>query len=416
MKKYDEYNYAKMDPEVVRNLYGEYMKEKILSQYKFPEEKSTDGFYHIWVKDPGTKSGRRQIKASTIEILKNKVYSFEKKKEEIGRKTFKECYELQKSQRKRRVKNESKKYSLANTERKSDCDYRRFFEGSDFEEMYIDEITNKDIEKFYEDILLKFDLKMKASAGLKVVLSKTFKYALSEDYIDINPYDKCNFDKFSDMIIEDTPIAKRVHTGTETEMILKAARAKQITDPKYTPAYALELQMLMGARRGEIPPLTWNDILDDRIWIHREQLNTYRQSGFAENGFVIVEHTKTGVERYFPITSGIRELLKRLDYIHKKYYSNSNFLFPADTKLGCITNNVVYQFYKRTCNQLDIKNTPGVTKGTHSFRRNAITNMVNKSGGNFVLASRLYGNSPRTAERNYYTGIDISEAKKYLEV
>ena len=89
MKKYDECNYAKMDPEVVRNLYGEYMKEKILSQYKFPEEKSTDGFYHIWVKDSGAKSGRRQIKASTIEILKNKVYSFEKKKEEIGRKTFK---------------------------------------------------------------------------------------------------------------------------------------------------------------------------------------------------------------------------------------------------------------------------------------------------------------------------------------
>ncbi len=46
-------------------------------------------------------------------------------------------------------------------------------------------------------------------------------------------------------------------------------------------------------------------------------------------------------------------------------------------------------------------------KGTHSFRRNAITDVVNASGGNIILASKLFGNSPEVAKKNYFTGIDM---------
>ena len=53
-------------------------------------------------------------------------------------------------------------------------------------------------------------------------------------------------------------------------------------------------------------------------------------------------------------------------------------------------------------------------KGTHSFRRNAITDVVNSTGGNVVLASKLFGNSPEVACKNYYTGIDLNEALEAL--
>ncbi len=54
-------------------------------------------------------------------------------------------------------------------------------------------------------------------------------------------------------------------------------------------------------------------------------------------------------------------------------------------------------------------------KGTHSFRRNAITKVVNNTGGNVVLASQLFGNSPDVALKHYFTKADAEQARKALE-
>ena len=54
-------------------------------------------------------------------------------------------------------------------------------------------------------------------------------------------------------------------------------------------------------------------------------------------------------------------------------------------------------------------------KGTHSFRRNAITKVVNNTGGNVILASQLFGNSPDVALKHYFTKADEEKARKALE-
>ena len=97
-----------------------------------------------------------------------------------------------------------------------------------------------------------------------------------------------------------------------------------------------------------------------------------------------------------------------------KYYPDSEFLFPADTENGTIINNMVYQFYSRTCKKLGIKICREETKGPHSFRRNAVTDVVNASGGDTTLAAGLFGHSPAVAKRNYYTGIDEEKALEVL--
>ena len=92
--------------------------------------------------------------------------------------------------------------------------------------------------------------------------------------------------------------------------------------------------------------------------------------------------------------------------VHEKYYSDNQYLFPADNENGIITNNTVYNFYRRMCKKLGIEISREVIKGTHSFRRNAITDVVNAAGGNIIMASQLFGNSPEVAKRNYYAGAD----------
>ena len=111
---------------------------------------------------------------------------------------------------------------------------------------------------------------------------------------------------------------------------------------------------------------------------------------------MIVYHTKTYKDREFPITSDISDFIDRLKAACDRFYPASPYLFPDDSKKnGVISNKVVYRLYERMCKKLDIE--------------------CNASGGNIYLASVLYGNSPQSASRHYYTGIDLSEAKALLE-
>lgn len=67
------------------------------------------------------------------------------------------------------------------------------------------------------------------------------------------------------------------------------------------------------------------------------------------------------------------------------------------------------------CKKLNIVQVEGVIKGTHSFRRNNITDVVNATNGNVIMASTLFGNTPDVAEKNYYTGANLAVAKQALE-
>ena len=111
----------------------------------------------------------------------------------------------------------------------------------------------------------------------------------------------------------------------------------------------------------------------------------------------------------------VNKYLDRLLNMLDKYYPGSEYLFPdKNTDLGVINNNTVYHLYSRVCKKLGIVISRTEIKGTHSFRRNAITDVVNSTGGNVVLASKLFGNSPEVACKNYYTGIDLNEALEAL--
>ena len=64
--------------EDVRKLYKQMEKERLLSRYNLPSKPSSDGYYHVYLADPGKKSGRRQIKARSLDNLKEKIYEYER--------------------------------------------------------------------------------------------------------------------------------------------------------------------------------------------------------------------------------------------------------------------------------------------------------------------------------------------------
>ena len=57
----NEINHGNLSCEDARKMYELIQKEEIIKSYTFPSRPSSDGHYHIYVKDSSTKSGRRQL-------------------------------------------------------------------------------------------------------------------------------------------------------------------------------------------------------------------------------------------------------------------------------------------------------------------------------------------------------------------
>ena len=282
-----------IDLKEAREWYLEMERNKILERYTFPTEPSSDGRYHIWLPDDTNKSGRRNVAARTLAELKDKVYAYEKGINGSTLKTFKDVFELVQEEKLRYCKDPEKRLSIENTIIRNRSEYARFFEGTDFASRFVADISKKDIEAITLATLNKYDLKKKGFASFRSILKSVFKLAFEEHWIEDQVYDRVNFDKFKDMIVRDTPVEERLHSDDDMVRILEFIHQKQSKKPNYLPAYALELQILMGLRRGEIPPLMWDDIKNGYIEISKEQITNKKTTEHPKETFTIVHHTKT---------------------------------------------------------------------------------------------------------------------------
>ena len=147
------------------------------------------------------------------------------------------------------------------------------------------------------------------------------------------------------------------------------------------------------------------------IYLRRAQY-TVRKTDAKPQHLFIVPRTKNKKPRSFPRTNDVNDFLERLSDVHNQYNLNSEYLFPANTSLGVITNDSLYEFYRRTIKKLGLKKS-GMIMGTHSFRRNIITDIVNATG-NTELAALLCGNSERVVRNYYYIGYDAETALNAL--
>ncbi len=387
-------SYANMSFEDMRKCY---CMAKMLEEYTFPTKPSSDGYYHIYIKDKTKAAGRRAIKAKTIEELKAKVYN-------QANKSFREVYELSEKERLTFVKNDEKLYSVRNTQVISSQIYNRFFKGSILEKKPVSEISKSDIEEFCKEQLTKHDVTKKAFLAMRGIIKQTLKYAFEQYYISDNVYERVNYRKFEDMLMSPTPIEDRAHTDEEMDAILQELRNMHKAKPTYIAAWALELQILMGLRRGEVAPLQRSDIYDNYILINKEQITLKKGPSVPKDTDVVVHHTKTYKDRKFPITRDVEEFLAA----YLPIIGDSKHLFPAENENGIISNRASYKLYSRICKRLGIELSRDCIKGTHSFRRNQITKVANATG-DLVLTSQMFGNSPNVIMTNYYVGYDLKK-------
>ena len=279
----------------VRILYAMKEKEELLSKYTFPTHAGGDGYYRIYVKDTTKKSGRKQLFAKTLDELQDKVYQYEKGVLGNGRKTFADVFNFVEQDKRKYIKDSVKLLSVENTILRDHSEYKRFFEDTEFSQMYIDTITRKDIEDIIFFNLSRYELRKKGFSSLKSILRGVFRKAFTEGWILENEFERVDMKKYDSMIVADVPINQRCHSNATVNQILAYLHEYQKKKPFYLPAYALELQIIMGLRRGEVPPLEWDDVSDSFIQINKEQI-TVKKTKTVKEHFVIVPHTKTRSE------------------------------------------------------------------------------------------------------------------------
>lgn len=407
-----------------RMLYKEAKRNAIIDNFNLPDKPNSRGLFVINVNNG---SNRKQLTSKTLDGLKDKIVAFVEQSSPMSSDvTVKDIFEKVCENKLKYVKDKERLLSVKETVRRDRQQYNRFIKDTFIENICVADITKSDIEMLTEFNLKRYDLKEKAFSSYKGLLRSIFHLAYEEYVIVDNVFERVNFKKFVLMLSKETDIEERVHNEAEVISILDYLHTLQNTPREFVvssekyhkkyvsihtilSAFALELQMMCGLRRGEVAPLMWSDCNDNWLEINK-MLQVQRNGTYT---YRIVEHTKNHKKRKFPMTSELSTILKRLTEFHKEFQLNSPYLFPDERE--CINLTAVYTVYKRACRELNIKLCKDYTKGTHSFRRNAITDFANKSNGNILLASEIYGNSPICATRNYYVGADIDKARMILE-
>lgn len=392
------------------------VREKILGSYNFTFPNGpckSDGCYHLHLHNADGKTISRTVKAKTIEELKDKIYKYHKDMLPSSL-TFAEMFQQAQQDVFRYVKQDSDAYhSKLNSSNRRQQLFDRFIAGTSWEKKKITTFTVQDIDDLILYNLQRYDLRTRALSSLKSIIRMTFDYAVSHGCIRHNPYPDLDSRRYRDLLVPDAPVRERGYTEDELNRILNYLHQKEESDPKCTTSWALELVVICALRRGEVPPLRLEDIQWGRqpgLYLHRTLLEVKNTDSDNKIGYYPVEHTKTHRDRLYPMSDQLKEFLDRYLPIRNAHYPTSPFLFPArrwDNKNhrweegGMITDQTIPSFYSRMCTQLGIKRDSSCIRGTHAFRRNAITDTMVASGGNIDLTAQIFGNSPETIRKAY---------------
>lgn len=384
-----------VDPVVARKLYGEAMREAMLTDYRFPTKPSSDGYYHIQIPDETKNTGRRQVKAKTLDELKDKVL-------QSTRKTFRDVFYEMLDEKKLYLKGD-RIYSVENSIAVYEKFYNRCF--TKFGSRIIETITDIDIEEFVGKTLIDFDLRQAAYGTLKCILNQTLHFGFRHGYIFENPCLKVDFSsrKFTSMLTDDVDIGVRLYDSSEMNRILSYIRRNESDEKLGIGFYALEFQILTGMRKGEVCPLTWEDIKEEDgvsyILVHKETIRVFDHG--SEPMYQNVSHTKTYKNRKVPIWDELNEFLVRL----KDQGFSDKWLFPGRGPDGCLKPDCLYARHRKVCKEVKVEVDNGRRRGTHAYRRNFAKRIDDPR-----LATKILGNTEKVLSRHYYDGYDLSAA------
>lgn len=285
-----------------------------------------------------------------------------------------------------------------------DSDYRRFFKGTDFENIPIDQITENTIRRFILERIKDMQLCRSACKKMFSYIRNTVKYARVEKIIIENPAEFLELKEFSKHCFDkEKPDNEQFYNDTELSLILKGLEELYGDHPLFMPRYAIEMALLTGMRVSEIASLRWDDIHDGYILIHTSIKHNRMKNEFH------VGDTKTRKSRQFPLCDEIIQLLRRIYRVQEQYGVLCEYIF-TDCEGGYIKPQRITDCAKRLTKYL------GIHGGGVTALRKTINSNLRKQGVSVTVASSILGHTPEVNEKHYtYDTSNLSEKQKIIK-
>lgn len=351
-------------------------REEYLQKHDAKIWQSNKGRWYTYLK---AEDGRRQITASSLKELEDKIVNHYKEIENdpVLDAVF---YEWLTD----RLKfNEISK----GTYDRYVNDYKRFFDDSDISKTKIKQITEDDLDDFIREKITEMELSQKAYSNLRTIIRGMFKYAKRRKYTEIN------ISAFFQDIDLSKRMFKRVKKDPESQVFSETEIPRLIEWLDEHPRvsnYGVILALQTGLRTGELAALKYSDIQDNVLHVQRQEIK-YKGEFKGEVIHEIVDYCKTDMgDRYIYLTDSAIATIKKIRLLNPF----GEYLLTENGKR--IQTNTYNDRLRLACKNLGIP-----VRTMHKLRKTYGTTLID-NGVDESLIMQQMGHKDISTTRKYY--------------
>lgn len=197
---------------------------------------------------------------------------------------------------------------------------------------------------------------------------------------------------------------EKILSEKEIDLLRKNAQLRCEESAYNVYGYMILLSIETGMRAAELCSLKWEDIKEDCIHIHTQQLEERNPIRYHEVDWTKNEKGVSQNGRNFPLTNSISNVLKALKETQKKFNINSKYVFCREDG-EWVPKRAYEKVLAYTCQKLNLPKT-----NNHALRMSLNSNVLIPKGMPVTTRAKILGHSVET-NLNFYS----FESKDYIK-